>query len=41
VFEVYPGIAANGSTESIIATYAAGGATAGAARIEVDYCVPT
>lgn len=41
VFEVDPGVASNGSTEALIATYAAGAATAGAARIEVAYCIPS
>lgn len=41
VFEVNPGLAANGSGESLIATYAAGGASAGSARIEVDYVIPS
>lgn len=40
-FEVYPSLPASGSVESLIATYAAGGATAGSARIEIDYVVPT
>lgn len=31
---------ANGSTEALIITYAAGGASAGAARVLVDYSVP-
>lgn len=37
VFEVHPGIAAVGSAEDLIATYSAGGATAGSARIIVYY----
>lgn len=41
VFEVYPGLPAVGTTEALIATYSAGSATAGAARIEVDYVVPS
>ena len=41
VYEVYPGIAASGSAESLIATYSAGSATVGAARIEVDFVIPT
>ena len=41
VFEVYPGRASVGSTEALIATYSAGGATVGAARIEVEYVVPS
>lgn len=40
-FEVDPGLAANGSAESIIASYAAGGATAGAARILTTYVIPS
>jgi hypothetical protein len=41
VFEVDPGLAAVGTTEDLIATYAAGAATAGAARIEVAYVIPS
>lgn len=41
VFEVTPGLTASGSTEALIATYAAGSASAGAARIEVDYVIPS
>lgn len=42
VFEVDPAVAANtGSTEALIATYAAGAATVGSARIEVEYCIPS
>lgn len=42
VFEVDPAVAANtGGTEALIATYAAGGATVGAARIEVEYAIPS
>ena len=38
----YPAEAAIvGSPEAMIATYAAGGASVGAARIEVDYCIPS
>ena len=40
IYEVYPGIIALGSTEALIATYAANTATVGAARIEIDYVVP-
>lgn len=40
-FEVTPGLASIGTVEAIIATYTAGGATAGAARIEVDYVIPS
>lgn len=39
-FEVVPGIAAAVSTEALIATYAAGAASAGSARILVDYVIP-
>lgn len=39
-YETYPAIAANASAENLIATYSAGGATAGSARIEVDYVIP-
>lgn len=39
VFEVDPGLAAQGA-ESLIITYAAGGATAGAARFLVEYSTP-
>lgn len=39
-FEVEPNLVPVGSVENIIATYAANGATAGAARIEVDYVLP-
>ena len=41
IFEVDPGLTANGSTEDLIATYAAGSASAGAARILVDYVIPS
>lgn len=40
IYEVYPGLAASGSSEALIITYTPGGATAGAARVEVDYVVP-
>lgn len=40
-FEIYPCLPANGSTENLIATYASGGATVGAGRIEVDYVIPS
>lgn len=39
VFEVHPGLAAAG-IEALIATYAAGGASAGAARILVHFATP-
>lgn len=41
IFEVSPGVAASGATEDLIATYAAGGATVGAARILVSYVIPS
>lgn len=41
VFEVDPGLASVGSTENLIATYAAGSASAGSARILVDYVIPS
>lgn len=41
VFEVNPGKASVGTTEALIITYAAGGASAGAARVEVDYVIPS
>lgn len=41
VFEVDPGLQSVGTTEDLIATYAAGAASAGAARIEVEYCIPS
>jgi hypothetical protein len=39
VFQVHPGLDAQGA-ESLIATYSAGGATVGAARIIVHYATP-
>lgn len=39
VFEVTPGLTAQGS-EALIATYAAGGATAGSARVLVTFATP-
>lgn len=41
VFEVEPGLTADASTEALIATYAAGSASAGAARILVAYAIPS
>ena len=41
VFEVEPGLAAVGVTESLIATYSAGSASVGAARILIDYVIPS
>lgn len=40
VFMIHPGLPAQGA-ESLITTYSAGGATAGAARIVVHYATPT
>lgn len=36
-----PGIDVTGGSENLIATYSAGSSSAGAARIEVDYVIPT
>jgi hypothetical protein len=41
IFEVYPGLAPVGTTEALQIAYTAGSATAGAARVEVDYAVPS
>ncbi len=41
VFQFTSGLIGPGSTEAIIATYAAGGCTAGAARILFYYCNPS
>jgi hypothetical protein len=41
VFEIEPGITSSGSAENIIASYAAGGATVGTARIIVAYVIPS
>jgi len=41
VFEYVPGTAPAGGAESIIGTYAQGGATVGSARIEFDYALPS
>lgn len=41
VFDVSPGLVAVGTAESLIATYAAGGATAGAARVLTTYVIPS
>lgn len=41
VFEVAPGLTAAGGTEALIATYAAGGASAGSARILIAYVQPS
>jgi hypothetical protein len=40
VFTVFSGKSPSGSTEAIIATYVASGASAGSARVIVDYSVP-
>ena len=40
-FEIQPGMASVGTTEALIFTYAAGGASAGAARILVSYSIPS
>ena len=40
VWRTHPGIDANVSTEALIATYSAGGATVGSARVIVAYAVP-
>lgn len=41
VFEVQPGLPTAGVAEALIATYAAGGATAGSARILITYSIPS
>ena len=40
-FDISPGLASVGAIESLIATYAPGGASAGAARIVVAYVIPS
>ncbi|OWK46615.1 hypothetical protein FRUB_00314 [Fimbriiglobus ruber] len=40
-YVIRPGLTADGSTEALIITYSAGSSTAGAARVEVQYSVPT
>lgn len=40
IFEIYPGLAPVGTVEALIASYSAGGATVGSARIEVFFCNP-
>jgi hypothetical protein len=40
-FEISPGLVPVGTTEALIATYAAGGASAGAARILIGYVIPS
>ena len=39
-YEVYPALAPVGTTQALQISYSAGGATAGAARVELDYVVP-
>ena len=41
VIQIAPGVAAPGGTEALIATYAANGASAGAARIRIYYAIPS
>lgn len=41
VFEYVPATPPAGGAESIIGTYAAGGATVGSARLEFDYVIPS
>lgn len=41
IFEVSPGVAAEGTPQDLIATYAAGTASAGSARILVSYVIPS
>lgn len=41
IFEICPAVAAPGGTENIIATYSAGSASAGAARILGYYAIPS
>jgi hypothetical protein len=41
VYEVDPGLTADGTTNAIIATYSADSSSAGAARIEVSYSIPS
>lgn len=41
VFEIQPGLPAPGTAEALIATYAAGGATGGSARILVTFSIPS
>jgi hypothetical protein len=41
VFEKCPGLPPVGSTEALIATYAAGGASAGSARVVISYVIPS
>jgi hypothetical protein len=41
LYEDYPALASVGTTESIIATYSAGSASVGSARLELDYVIPS
>lgn len=41
IYEADPGVVANGSSEALIATYAADTSSAGAGRIEVSYSIPS
>lgn len=41
VFEIEPGLASVGTIEALIATYAAGAASAGSARLLVSYSIPS
>ncbi|MBD3882174.1 hypothetical protein IFO70_10425 [Phormidium tenue FACHB-886] len=41
IYEVYPGLTPVGTAEALQIAYTPGGATAGAARVEVDYVVPS
>ena len=41
IFDVQPGLPAAGVAEALIATYAAGGATGGSARILVTFAIPS
>lgn len=41
VYKYTPAVVPSGSGESLIITYSAGSASAGAARFEVSYCIPS
>ncbi len=41
IFEVYPGRSPVGTAEALQISYTAGGAAAGAARVEIDYSIPS
>lgn len=41
IYESLPALTASGSAEALIISYSAGSATTGAARVEVDYAIPT